>query len=225
MCLNLGILIASFLGGSFANINNFPRFANTFPIFKTFPYLLPNLLAAFPPLIAAVLAAIYLKETLPPKPPISSTESTDSVIDKEETSYKALFTPHINALMFSFAVLSLLGGAQSALQPLFCFTPINDGGLGFSESQIGTAMSIRAVATIAVQVIAFPLLQRRVGTARLYRWLMILWIPTYMGLPFLNILARQGYTTGVWVGLSFTLACSAVANMSFGEYCYLSARN
>jgi len=127
--------------------------------------------------------------------------------------------------MFSFAVLSLLGGAQSALQPLFCFTPINDGGLGFSESQIGTAMSIRAVATIAVQVIAFPLLQRRVGTARLYRWLMILWIPTYMGLPFLNILARQGYTTGVWVGLSFTLACSAVANMSFGEYCYLSARN
>jgi Na+/melibiose symporter-like transporter len=168
------------------------------------------------------MAAIYLKETLPPREtkPASDANSEDTVndADKEETSYKSLFTPHINALMFSFAILSLLGGAQSALQPLFCFTPVNDGGLGFSESEIGTAMSIRAVATIACQVIAFPWLQRTWGTQRLYKWLMVLWIPTYIGLPFLNILARQGYNTGVWVGLSFTLACSAVANMAFGKF-------
>ncbi|ORX41255.1 major facilitator superfamily domain-containing protein, partial [Kockovaella imperatae] len=230
ICLNVGILIASFIGGTFGSSAGFPNLTKTFPIFLTFPYLLPNLLAALLPAIVAVVAWIWLKETLPSKANASSASDTtvhdadgSSSAGKDDTSYKSLFTPHINAIMFSFAVLSLLGGAQSAIQPLFCFTPVRDGGLGFSEREIGISMSIRSVSTVLVQVLAFPWLQRTVGTLRLYRWLMILWIPTYVGLPFVNGLARvatnngkiHGSSPGVWVGLSSTLLCSAVANMAF----------
>ena len=215
MCLNTGVLIASFIGGTFGSSKSFPNLIKTFPIFETYPYLLPNLLAAILPLVAAVVAMIWLEETVPSK---DDDSSDDMAVGKEEpTSFKALFTPHINAIMFSFAVLSLLGGAQGALQPLFCFTPVRDGGLGFGEGQIGTSMSIRSIATILVQVLAFPMLQRRMGTLRLYRYLMVLWLPTYVLLPFLNGLARGGHPVLVWLGLSFTLFCSAVANMAFGE--------
>ena len=232
ICLNTGILIASFVGGTFGSSANFPGLIKAFPFFKTFPYLLPNLLAALLPAVVAIIAAIWLKETLPSKirkdlPDTASSHTATPSEDnaKEETSYKSLFTPHINAIMFSFAVLSLLGGAQSAIQPLFCFTPIRDGGLGFSEKEIGISMSIRSIATVAVQVLAFPWLQRHVGTLRLYRWLMILWLPTYLGLPFVAGLARVGTDNGhkrkdgglvsVWISLSATLLCSAVANMAF----------
>jgi len=226
MCLNIGILVASFIGGTFGSSKSFPGLAKAIPLFAAYPYLLPNLLAAIFPLVAAVVAAIWLKETLPskvdPQPDYANSEDTlsgsDDGLVKEETSLKALFTPHINTIMFSFAILSLLGGAQTALQPLFAFTPVRDGGLGFGEKQIGIAMSIRSIATIAVQVAAFPVLQRRIGTHRLYKWLMVLWLPTYLGLPFLNGIARSGdHTVAVWTGLSITLMCSAVANMAFGK--------
>lgn len=226
MCLNVGILIASFIGGTFGSSKSFPGLVKAIPLFATYPYLLPNLLAALLPLFAAVVAAIWLEETLPskvdPQSEYATSEDTlagseDDLLAKEETSLKALFTPHINAIMFSFAILSLLGGAQTALQPLFAFTPVRDGGLGFGEREIGIAMSIRSVATIAVQLLAFPVLQRKIGTHRLYKWLMVLWLPTYLGLPFLNGLARTGdHTVAVWTGLSITLMCSAVANMAFG---------
>lgn len=227
MCLNVGILIASFIGGTFGSSKAFPTLTSALPIFETYPYLLPNVLAALLPLIAAVLAAVYLEETLPPKDELklgyaasddtlAGSDDGDSM--KEETSLKALFTPHINSIMFSFAILSLLGGAQTALQPLFAFTPVRDGGLGFGEKQIGIAMSIRSVATIGVQLLAFPWLQRKVGTLRLFRWLMVLWLPTYLGLPLCNALARTNHPIGVWIGLSTTLFCSAVANMAFGGF-------
>ena len=119
--------------------------------------------------------------------------------------------------MFSFAILSLVAGAQLALVPLFCFTPVSNGGLGFGEADIGNAMSIRAVSTIAVQLFAFPALQRKFGSLRLYRYLMILWIPSFFLLPFGNVLARANQPALVWVSLSSSLILSAIANMAFGE--------
>ena len=160
--------------------------------------------------MSAILAAIWLKETLHKKD-----DPSDPNGDKEETSYKSLFTPHINAIMFSFAILSLLGGAQAALQPLFCFTPIRDGGLGFSEKNIGFAMSMRSVSTVLVQLLAFPWLQRNVGTLRLYRWLMFLWLPAYIGLPLVNLIARTGHPVTVWIALWTTLLCGSISNMAF----------
>ncbi|ORY23550.1 major facilitator superfamily domain-containing protein [Naematelia encephala] len=227
LCLNIGVLIASFIGGTFSSSERFPAL-HRIPLFAAYPYLLPNLLAAILPLVAAILAAIYLKETLPPpihhnksQPPSSPASSTtldaDAQVDEVEdsTSLWNLFTPEINALMFSFAVLSLLGGAVMAILPLFCFTPIADGGLDFSDGEIGTAMAVRAVATIIVQLSAFPWLQRRLGSLRLYRGLMVLWIPAYIGLPMLNGFARLGQKRVVWTGMVMTLLCGAIANMAF----------
>lgn len=209
------MLIASFIGGTFASVDKFPKLGNALPIFKEYPYLLPNLLGAVLPLVAAALAAIWLKETLPPR---EERDAENDAADPEERSYKSLFTPQINALMFSFAVLSLLGGSIMAILPLFCFTPVRDGGLSFSESQIGTSMSIRAVGTIIAQLLAFPWLQRRFGSLKLYRWCMILWIPAYIGLPILNGFARLDQQALVWVGMVLTLSTGAVANMAFGEF-------
>ena len=226
LCLNLGGLIAAFLGGTFAQPHKkFPRLVAALPIFKTYPYLLPNLLAAVFPITAALLAFLYLKETLPPPKVVTTShddddsETTQTGQDGEEAEFKYsdLFSHKINSIMFSFGVLSLMGTAMGGLIPLYCFTPVPNGGLGFDATQIGNAMSARAVSTIVIQLGAFPYLQRRVGTLRLYRFLLILWIPAFLGLPLLNILARKGEHVGVWVGLVLTFACGSIANMAFGK--------
>lgn len=191
-----------------------------FPIFDTFPYLLPNFLASVLPIIGAVVAAIWFKETL--KRAVVSHEGdvytdADSTIVAVKVQYKDLFTPHINYIMISFGLLSLMGTSVNAIIPLLCFTPINTGGLGFGPTLIGRVMSARAVFIIVIQLIAFPYLQRRVGTTTLYRWLMALWIPTFGALPLVNAFARHGWTTAVWVGLIASLVCGSIANMAFGK--------
>ena len=241
VCLNIGVLIASTLGGSFGNINRFPRLRDSIPLFKTFPYLLANLLTAIITLIPALIALIWLRETLPPKPVIkqgsgeanaepttaASTEPAEGNANDQaesgpvestlDVSYKSLFSRHITALMFSFGILSLLGGVQGTLIPLFCFTPIHNGGLGFTSTEIGNTLSLRAIATLSIQLFVFPPLQRRIGTVRLYQWLMCLWIPSFLGYPVLNGLARNDHPTLVWIGLAFVLILSSIANMAFGK--------
>ncbi|KAI9634257.1 major facilitator superfamily domain-containing protein [Dioszegia hungarica] len=210
--LNLGTLIASYVGGEYANVGrHYPNFANTFPIFKTYPYLLPCLIAGLFPLLSSLAAFIWLEETLPP-PSISS--DPDAVPDEPEP-LKDIFTTKINLIMVSFGVLSLMGSAIMGIHPLFCFTPAIDGGLGFSEKNIGNAMSVRAVLILVVQLVAFPWLQRKIGTWRLYKILMFFWIPTFLGLPFVNLIARGGNMAMVWVSLTLTLVCAAIGNMAF----------
>lgn len=139
--------------------------------------------------------------------------------------YSDLFSPKINAIMFSFGVMSLMGSAMGGLLPLYCFTPIINGGLGFDSTQIGRALSARAISTIFIQLTAFPRLQRRVGTLGLYRVPLFLWIPAFLGLPLLNVFARRGSDVGVWVGLVSVFACGSIANMAFDKWILVLGRS
>ena len=249
LMLNIGTLIASFVGGSTANIaERYPWVGDRIPFLRLFPFFLPSCIAALFPLLSGILATRYMKETLPPhltksvaptpaptrpaspdgdgnaSQPLlgSSSSGTDATLappaeaDEGVVPFASLLTYKVNAIMFSFGVLSLMGTALAGLVPLHCFTPIADGGLGFTDAEIGWAMSSRAISTIVVQLFAFPWLQRRVGTYQLYRALMVLWIPTFLGLPVCNWLAREGWTSAVWVTLVGSLTMSSIANMTFG---------
>ena len=186
-------------------------FRRLFPIFTTYPYLLPCLLAGIFPLISGGLAVLFLKETLErPDPDKISTEPEEQLHTARE-----LLTTAVKKMLLNFGILALQSTALMGLIPLYCFTPVKDGGLGFGEGNIGKALSIRAVATIVVQIVGFPYLQRRVGTMRLYRLLMALFIPTFLMMPLINVVARLGQPAWVWIGLVVTLLTGATANMAF----------
>jgi hypothetical protein len=109
--LNVGTLIASFVGGEYANVGrHYPNFANNFPIFKTYPYLLPCLIAGIFPLLSALTAAIWLEETLPPialKRDDEAPEAPEPLSD--------IFTPKINKIMFSSDGLGNHGHSSALL--------------------------------------------------------------------------------------------------------------
>ncbi|WVQ94221.1 hypothetical protein IAU59_001299 [Kwoniella sp. CBS 9459] len=237
----IGAILASSIGGYFPRFaERYPGVGETFPVIKAYPYLLPSLVAAFFPLSSGIFAFFFLKETLPPKKPLkpkisgavnySSTDNPEgeALIDEHEQHHhhhgeqeepavglRALLTPDINKLMASFGLLQLQGISFQGLLPLFCFTPILAGGLGFRESQIGLAMSIRGVATIIVQLFAFPWLQGKVGTVRLYKILVVLFIPAFVILPITNVFALKGESWAVWSGLGASMALYAIGNMAF----------
>jgi len=197
ICLNTGIIISSFLGGTFANTRG-TKFAQMLPLFETFPYLLPMLLASVFPLLSGCLAYFYLEETLATRKEVSSENGDDPT---PETSVKALFTWQISLII--------------------CFTALDKGGLGFDARQIGWVISQRSISVMIIQVIAFPWLQKRFGTVPLYKLCSILWIPGFVMLPLANLVARHGKEIWVWVGIYAFMLVTGLANLGFGGPPYL----
>jgi Na+/melibiose symporter-like transporter len=170
------------------------------------------ILSSLFPLISGITALFFLKETLPQNLHEDSEEAS-----AEDKSLKKLMTRHISLIIFSFGVLSLLGIGIGALLPLFCFTPVEHGGLGFNAKTIGSVISQRSVSVLIIQMVAFPWFQKRVGTTRLFKWLMTLWIPTMLLMPVCNIFARMGNETMLWVSLYLFMLVGSLAGMAFGE--------
>jgi Na+/melibiose symporter-like transporter len=225
ICLNGGIIIASFLGGQLANTRG-TALAGMFPIFETFPYLLPMLLASLFPMISGFCALFFLKETLSTK--IRKVDEEDVVEDEgvvrrkdvdgpTKASSSELVTKHIGLLIFTFAVQSFVGISMNALLPLFCFTPIESGGLGMDSESIGYVISQRSVTVLLLQVFGFPWLAKKLGLVRLHRWAMVLWVATFAIMPIINLAARSGPNWLVWSELYAFMVIGALAGVCSGE--------
>jgi hypothetical protein len=171
------------------------------------------ILSSLFPLISGMAALFFLKETLP-----ENLHEERERADPEDKSLGKLMTRHITLIIVSFGILSLLGVGVGALLPLFLFTAVDHGGLGFDAKRIGSVISQRSVSVLIIQMITFPWLQKRVGTTRLFKWLMMLWIPTLLLLPLCNLAARMGNELLVWVGLYLFMVVGSLSGMAFGKF-------
>ncbi|KAL7419048.1 hypothetical protein Q5752_005884 [Cryptotrichosporon argae] len=205
LALAIGNILASLIGGYLPHPARYaPRLVAVLPFLADYPYFLPCFAAALFPLTSGVLAWMLLRESLP----------ADLHAEPAADVRAMLADAHVRALLVSFTALSLAAIALGSLLPLFLFTPLAAGGLGFSEAQIGTALSVRGAATIAVQLFAFPRLVRQVGTVRLFNVLVALYLPTFLGLPLTHALAPLG-SAWIWAGVTAVVALASVGNMAF----------
>lgn len=226
ICLNGGMIAAAVLGGSLANTRGW-AIARVIPIFETFPYLLPMVLASLFPLMSGTLAFCFLKETLPPKASLVVDELEEVAVEQGVANHQApkqskapvrdLMTRQIILVVGAFAIMSLTVISLGALLPLFCFTPIEQGGLGMGSQSIGAIISSRSVVVLVIQVFCFPGLASRLGIVRLHRWAMSLWIPTFALLPMVNVAARAHQPFLVWRGLCIFMIVGSLAGMCQGE--------
>ncbi|KAH8117305.1 MFS general substrate transporter [Phellopilus nigrolimitatus] len=237
LCWPLGVIIGPLIGGTFSNAaQKYPKWFGT-AIFEVFPYLLPCLVVAATTMISVCLGYFLLKETLPSKTRTKKeysisygvSEHRDHLLS-EETSHCArtlLHLPVMRALCVSGCALSFVGSAFDVVFVLFCYSPVQNGGLSFSVSQIGYALAIAGISSAVIQIVFMPLMLHIISCARLYKVCMSLWPFTFFFLPLLNWLARMGYdeTSDVissydvrqmlWFGIGITLALSRVACLAF----------
>ncbi|RXK42403.1 hypothetical protein M231_00393 [Tremella mesenterica] len=219
LCYSLGTIIASFIGGTLSNLGiKNPSIGKSYPWILTFPYLIPCIIASLFPLLSGILSFFLLNETLPKETKIKPISDPSISIRQEEhhaSASELIKRSEVRMMLFNFGLLALQATALVGLLPLYCFTPIFDGGLGFNETGIGEALSIRAICTVFVQIFTFPWLQRKIGTIRLYKILSTMYIPCFLMLPILNILARLDQGVLVWIGLFVSLLLGSIANMAF----------
>jgi len=119
---------------------------------------------------------------------------------------------------------------------LFCYSPVHNGGLSFSASQIGYSLATSGAISVAFQVFIMSYLLRTFDCAKMYNFCMGLWPFTYIALPILNAIACSGideetgqldaYTTAtLWTGIAIVLALSRVGTIAYSLSMILTKEN
>ncbi|KAI0063464.1 MFS general substrate transporter [Artomyces pyxidatus] len=226
----LGSIIGPLIGGSFSNpATNFPDLFDTY-FFRTYPYFLPGCIAALVSIIGMIFGYIFLEETLPSKRRhVEGTSTYDTLkIDIKPPCIRALLSiPLIYALSLSGFALSFIGTAFDVLFVLFCYSPIESGGLAFSATEIGLCLAGAGIISILIQLFVTPWLLARCDHVRVYNACMGLWAYCFALLPLLNVVARLGgggltlaeadvrVQALVWCGLAVVLGLSKLGCLAF----------
>ncbi|KAI0779428.1 MFS general substrate transporter [Fomes fomentarius] len=203
----LGYAIGPLIGGTFEDPAKKWPDVFTHPIWGTYPYLLPGLISAVLLIGAALLAIFALDETLPSKrelkqliaddeEPLIAATSSDTVIDvpepiSEPLSVRELLSiPVLRAVFASSSALGFAGSCFNGVFVLMAYTPLHQGGLALSPSQIGRALSFMGAVSIFLKL-CMPGLLRRYGTLNVFDFCMSAWVVTFAAMPLASWAAQS----------------------------------
>ncbi|KAH9839273.1 MFS general substrate transporter [Rhodofomes roseus] len=233
----VGFAVGPLIGGTFSDpATQFggPWFDT--PFWRTYPYFLPSFITASIAATALLLAVFVLEETLPGRrgarkgpirihqdeeSPISPVRGprTDPFVDAKPLGvWQLLSMPVIRMICASSGALAYVAGSFNTVFVLQAYTPVEDGGLALSPSQIGRALGIMGTVSMFLKL-GMPYLLRRFGTLTVFRFCMRSWPITFASMAILSIVAKkvegvEGVVTE-WAAVSFVLFLSRVGCLAF----------
>lgn len=174
---NLGIFLGPILGGILASpAEQYPGVFGRWRFFVDYPYALPGFVTGAIAATSFVACALLLDETLKSKKggdsdsPCSSSSSATATAEEAQPQDPPLSTsdllssPGVGIVLWSYGHVMFLAFAFTALIPVVLFTPVRLGGAGLTPSQISVFMAIQGASQSAWMLLAFPALQKRLGT-------------------------------------------------------------
>lgn len=105
--------------------------------------------------------------------------------------------------------------------PVFLSTPKSDdnfvlpfkftGGLGLPTKTIGFMLAVQGVYSMIAQLWLFPFVVRHFGTLRTFRFVLLVWPPLYMLVPYLVLLPSILQTAAVYLALISKITLHVIA--------------
>ncbi|KAI0401965.1 major facilitator superfamily transporter [Xylaria palmicola] len=220
---NIGIFVGPLLGGALADpAALYPGVFGGVWFFETFPYALSSLVVGAVGLTAVLTSALFLEETLhrgdDAKP--DAEDAAAAPRHRPSSSTRDLLrAPGVGVVLYNYGHVMLLAFAYTAVIPVFWATRAGLGGLGFTPLQISLFMGLSGLSQAAWLLLAFPPLQRRLGTNGLLRLCGAAY-PVAMGvMPLLNaalrLRARGAPAALFWVLAPILLSVCPGISMAF----------
>lgn len=238
---NMGIFFGPLMGGAFADPG--AQYGGVFArskFFKHYPYALATIATGLIALIAAVVTALFVEETLPPRDTNTRADKDDreaepllnSSTTKPETddsTWSLLKAPGVAPVLYLSSHINILAFSYTAIVPVFWYEPVRLGGFGFSSLYISLFMGLTGAAQAIWLLLVFPPLQHRIGTGGVLRVCAYAYPFFFLICPLLNLLLREGshgahvtflvmapvlLCLGVGVSMSFTAIQLAINDVS-----------
>ncbi|KAF1961288.1 MFS general substrate transporter [Byssothecium circinans] len=190
---NMGIFIGPILGGTFESPAD--KFKSTFGrarFFHDYPYAFPGFISASVGLSSAILATVFLKETLH----LHQSKKDD---EAPVTTWELMNYPGVRQVILIYNYVLLLAFAFTAVFPVFQYTPINLGGLGLPPGWIAAAMGVGGGSQALWLLLVFPWWHKRVGSVGILRICAFVW-PIFFAIdPLCNVLLRYNQKVIFWI--------------------------
>jgi MFS family permease len=215
---NLGIFIGPLIGGGLSKpAEQYPSVFGRIKLFKDFPYALPTFAAGAVGASAAIINALFVKETLNRK--VHGGLSGDG----PRSTWEIVKSPGVVTVLFIYGGAMLLALAYTAVLPVLCFTPVELGGFGFSPLRISILMATGGASQAIWLLLVFPPLQHRFGTGGVLRGCAIAWPFMFAIWPLCNELLRHDHTVAFWIVGPINLVLGSGVAMAFSKLSFSAA--
>ncbi|KZO96933.1 MFS general substrate transporter [Calocera viscosa TUFC12733] len=206
---NIGLSVGSMLGGALSKpAEQFPGLFGNSQLLIRYPYLLPCIVCGLLPGTASILSFFFLKETKP--------FAKDGVEPEEPPSMKTILSaPGVWIVLAIFQMGWFIGNAYTVTVPIFLYTPVELGGVGFEPTMISAWMVVTGLSQAAWLLIIFAPLQHRFGTGNVMRGCSWLRLFVLTGFACLNLLLRHGNVAGFWTLAPFCIVGATGVTMIY----------
>ncbi|KAL9485256.1 hypothetical protein ACSS6W_004045 [Trichoderma asperelloides] len=162
---NMGIFLGPLIGGALADpAAQFPGVFGGIKLLEDYPYILVGAAITACSVFSIALSVFYLEETLGPESTTTSAGVSAPARPQRLSTFELLKAPGVGIVIWVYTHVMFLAFAFTAILPVLLFTPIRLGGVEFSPSRNAIWMAIQGGSQAMWLVVAFPMLQRRLGT-------------------------------------------------------------
>ncbi|KAL5117091.1 hypothetical protein ACEQ8H_005050 [Pleosporales sp. CAS-2024a] len=207
---NLGLFLGPLLGGALERPA--VKYTSTFgriQFFHDYPYALPNMVTSIIALSAALTTFCFVKETL------HIPDDTKPTDEPPMSTWQLLKFPGVARVILIYNYIMMLAFTFTAVNPVFMYTPVRLGGLGFSPEVIAAATALVGAAQAAWLLLVFPRLHRRMGTGRILFFCALAWPIFFACNPVFNSLLRHHLTKLFWATAPLTIVLGSGVSMAF----------
>src|SRR4051812_46912598 len=115
------------------------------------------------------------------------------------STWELLKFPGVGKVLLINTYVLTLAFMFTAVLPVFLFTPVNLGGVGFSPSFIAGVIALNGISQALWLLLAFPPLQRRIGTGGIFKLCALAWPVFFAVLPICNVFLRYDLKVPFWM--------------------------
>ncbi|KAF9515288.1 hypothetical protein BS47DRAFT_1484656 [Hydnum rufescens UP504] len=222
----------SLIGGYLSNPSQrFPRTFGDSAFWRTYPYLLPCLVAALFPLSGSIASILFLRETVlhpwrwkgwskvgrSKRDPKSTPLLPHATPAHRSASLLSILTKPVIISVANYCLLAFISMAYSVLQPLFLSTPIQRGGLGLDPARIGYILTAQSAVGALCVLMLSARLQQNFGVNTVFSMTMAVFMVLHGAFPVMNALAREDRISWqVWFILAVQLVLHGLVEIGFG---------
>ncbi|KAJ5551859.1 hypothetical protein N7535_000195 [Penicillium sp. DV-2018c] len=160
-------------------------------------------------------------ESSPCLRPADGAAPADCDLEGQKSPAPKAFTRQVIFIIVAYGILAYHSVSFDQLMPVFLSTPRSDdevvlplkftGGLGMATKTIGFMLAVQGVYSMIAQLWLFPFVVKHFGTLRTFRFVLFLWPPLYLAVPYLVLLPVKLQTFAVYASLISKITFHVIA--------------
>jgi Na+/melibiose symporter-like transporter len=138
--------------------------------------------------------------------------------DAPLTTWQLFKSPGVARVVLIYNYVMMLAFAFTAVNPVFLYTPISMGGVGFTPELIAAFTALAGASQAIWLLVVFPRLHKRVGTGKVLFYCACVWPAFFAGSVLFNTFLRFNLKAAFWAVAPLTLVLGSGVAMAFSTF-------